>query len=592
MKKINIKRTRNLAGHPLALILAAFGLMSVATFVLAPIALAQASGAWIPTGSMNVPRSGHTATLLPNGKVLVAGGDQAGSAELYDPATGTWSVTGSMNTPRSRHTATLLPNGKLLVAGGDSLGSPELYDPATGTWSITGSLNIPRRDLYTATLLANDKVLVVGGLDTSTDAELYDPATGTWSVTGNLNTGRFWHTATLLPDGKVLVAGGAGGGSSAELYDPASGIWNITGSLTGDRYGQTAILLQNGKVLVAGGSDDTDLASALGSAELYDPVTGTWSVTGNLNASRIFHTATLLSDGKVLIAGGYTDNWVQVDDKSVASPTSLNSAELYDPTTRTWSITGNLNTRSTDHTATLLQNGKVLVAGGDYWTTDGSNVNDGTYPCGLKLTCSPKALNAAELYDPKGDPSDTLPALPLTIAGPVLPEAEVGVAYTTPLVSGGVPPYAVNIMKGVFPQGLSDTMASGALSGTPTSSRSRSFTVQITDDLGSSVTGTFSLKIFPALGKTTRTLKAGINGKPYEETLKAAGGKKPYNWSLVSGNLPAGLTLDSLTGAIAGTPTETGAFDLTIHATDPVGGIAETALILTRSSRMVSELTS
>src|SRR6266540_6882148 len=166
---------------------------------------------------------------------------------------------------------------------------------------------------------------------------------------------------------------------------------------------------------------------------------------------------------------------------------------------------------------------------------------------------------------------------PLTL----LPDAEVGVAYTAPLVSGGLTPYTINVAKGAFPQGLSDSLASGALSGTPASSKGRSFTAQITDDLGSSVTGTFTIKIFPALGITTRALKAGINGKPYKATLKAAGGEKPYNWSLLSGNLPQGLSLDPLTGAITGIPTETGTFDLTFHVTDPVGGIAETELRLT-----------
>jgi hypothetical protein len=175
----------------------------------------------------------------------------------------------------------------------------------------------------------------------------------------------------------------------------------------------------------------------------------------------------------------------------------------------------------------------------------------------------------------------TAPLPPLTLASILLPDAEVGVAYTAPLVSGGLPPYTINLVKGAFPQGLSDSLASGALSGTPASSKGRSFTAQITDDLGSSVTGTFTIKIFPALGINARALKTGINGKPYKATLKAAGGKKPYNWSLVSGSLPLGLSLDPLTGAITGIPTETGTFDLTFHVTDPVGGIAETALTLT-----------
>jgi len=190
-----MKRTRNIAQHPFGLILALVGLISVATFALEPVALARVDPSWIPTGSMNTPRVNHTATLLLNGKVLVAGGYNAGtilnSAELYDPASGTWSVTGSLNTARFWHTATLRPDGRVLVTGGG-------------------------RNLNTA--------------------ELYDPNTGTWSITASLNTGRYRHTATPLPDGKVLVTGGFTGSStsgrcpcidfvtnSAELYDPATG---------------------------------------------------------------------------------------------------------------------------------------------------------------------------------------------------------------------------------------------------------------------------------------------------------------------------------------------------------------------------------
>jgi hypothetical protein len=139
------------------------------------------------TGSLNIPRFLHTATLLPNGKVLVAGGDsgsgELSSAELYDPATGTWSATGSLNTARSQHTATLLPNGKVLVAGGEGPGgvlrSAELYDPISGTWSNTG--NGTARRVHTATLLPNGKVLVAGGQGISgnlTSADLYDIGLG------------------------------------------------------------------------------------------------------------------------------------------------------------------------------------------------------------------------------------------------------------------------------------------------------------------------------------------------------------------------------------------------------------------------------
>jgi len=171
--------------------------------------------------------------------VLVAGGEGSSgflsSAELYDPATGSWSTTSGLGTPRFNHTATLLPSGKVMVAGG-RLGSPdspsyissaELYDPATGSWSSTGSLGTARK-FHTATLLPSGKVLVAGGEGSSgslNSAELYDPATGSWSSTGRLDTARSSHTATLLPSGKVLVAGGFGSSdflSRAELYDPAT----------------------------------------------------------------------------------------------------------------------------------------------------------------------------------------------------------------------------------------------------------------------------------------------------------------------------------------------------------------------------------
>jgi hypothetical protein len=319
-----------------------------------PVSAQVVYPSWSYTGNLNTARSGHTATLLSNGKVLVAAGgyyDLDNSAELYDQATGTWSSTGNLNKFRAYHTATLLPTGKVLVAGGGFFSSidssAELYDPAIGAWSDTGNLNTARPFGYTATLLPNGKVLVAGGQGhngLTNSAELYDPVTGLWSITGNLSPARADHTATLLPNGKVLVAGGidANGNTlnAAEVYNPATGTWSSTASLNTGHVGHTATLLPNGKVLVAG----------FGSAELYDPATGTWSITGNLNTGRNNHTATLLPTGKVLVAGGYG---------------YLSSAELYDPATGTWSITANLNTvRDFGHTATLLLNGKVLVSGG------------------------------------------------------------------------------------------------------------------------------------------------------------------------------------------------------------------------------------
>jgi hypothetical protein len=231
-----------------------------------------------PTGSLNFARDQHTATLLPDGRVLVAGGINnhiLASTELYDSATGTWALAGKLNLARESHTATLLPNGKVLVAAGVNVAggntrTAELYDPASGTWTVTGSLAQGRYS-HVATLLPDGKVLVAGGDNTIgllNNAELYDPESGTWATTGSLTHPRYQTTATLLPNGEVLVAGGTGGGNTAELYNPASGAWRRTGMLTAERDGHTATLLPNGKVLVASGTDSTDTVTS--TAELYD----------------------------------------------------------------------------------------------------------------------------------------------------------------------------------------------------------------------------------------------------------------------------------------------------------------------------------
>jgi Galactose oxidase, central domain/Kelch motif len=347
-----------------------FGFVSLVSTTLLVCLLAGATPVkaqqpgWSATGSLGAARYGHTATLLANGKVLVVGGYTrrvaTGSAELYDPATGQWSATGSLSTPRGGHIAVRLANGKVLVAGGNSdssaeISSAEIYDPDTGAWSATGNLSGTRVD-GTATLLADGRVLVNGDIRSGGGVieccffQLYDPATGSWTATGNRINGHFTPTATLLPNGKVLVVGDYG----AELYDPATGSWTATGNLITARYSHTATLLPNGKVLVAGGSRDGNLCDyGMANAELYDPATGQWSATGSLTIPRTSHTATLLPNGKVLIAAGVRE-----------CGDAINSAELYDPATESWSATGSLISARYAHTATLLANGKVLVAGG------------------------------------------------------------------------------------------------------------------------------------------------------------------------------------------------------------------------------------
>jgi uncharacterized delta-60 repeat protein len=391
-----------------------------------------ASGTW----TANYPglnSVGHTATLLPNGKVLVAGGSLIDGAELYDPATEYFTSTGSMTTERGFHTATLLPNGKVLVTGGTTNAtlSAELYDPASGTWTAANDLMASECSEHTATLLPNGKVLVAGGSSNTpfpplppplASAELYDSATGTWTVTGTMTAARWSPTATLLPDGTVLVVGGyndsSGYLSSAEYYHhyylPGHWVWGwtLTGSLNNGRAYHTATLLANGKVLVAGG--ETDYVTYR-DAQLYDPATGAWTGTGSMTTNRVYHTATLLPNGKLLVAGG-EDN----------SGNVLSSAELYDPATGAWTATGSMTTARAYHTATLLPNGKVLVAGGEKagylisaelynpasgtWTATGTMGTARAYhtatllPNGRVLIAggygSSGVLNSAERYNP------------------------------------------------------------------------------------------------------------------------------------------------------------------------------------------------
>lgn len=330
-------------------------------------------GAWTATGNMVTPHAFHAATRLRDGKVLVTGGlvnDRLDgkvltASELYEPGSGTWTAAKGMIEARWGHTATLLLDGRVLVAGSyrnssDPLASAELYDPSSGRWTATGTMTRGRGG-HTATLLPDGRVLVVGGgaednsLEggpRSASAELYDPGSGRWTATGSMIEARQGFTATLLPDGTVLVAGGDGGFTAAELYDPRRGTWTVTGSMADGRFGHTATLLPDGSVLVAGGCACSE-PGAWASAELYDASSGTWTGTGSMGTARIFHTATMLAGGSVLVVNdGLTDD---------RPP----SAELYDPRAGTWAATANPAEAHGGRTATLLLDGQVLVAG-DY----------------------------------------------------------------------------------------------------------------------------------------------------------------------------------------------------------------------------------
>ena len=379
-----------------------------------PFIYDPAGGTWTAAAGIG-ERKRHSATLLPDGRVLMAGGAHAGTGGLhlgavyYNPATNVAALSGAMTQARAGHTATLLPGGRVLVVGGqgasgpltapetlwpggapatrnlatrptvdhaiatpladgtvlvagglrNSNGAPPLrYDPVGDAWASAGTPAVGWRQFHTQTLLADGRVLAAGGQgtsDTLASAELYAPVANTWAATPDMAQPRHYHTATLLPGGGVLAAGGRGVVNDAastlaqaEVYQPAQNRWVSAAPMPAPRAFHTATLLKNGRVLVAGG---LSAAGQLASAALYDPAANTWTAAASMLQARNGHSATLLADGRVLVAGGYGGSY-------------LNSAEIYDPATDTWGAVPTMSEAHAYHTATLLPDGRVLVAGG------------------------------------------------------------------------------------------------------------------------------------------------------------------------------------------------------------------------------------
>ena len=381
-----------------------------------PMAMAQSPGTFTATGDMTTPRYRHTTTLLADGTVLIVGGapEEAfgvvvlSSAELYDPRTATFQATGDMTTPRAGHTATLLPDGRVLIAGGvsgalgvytGSLASAELYDPATKTLTPTGDMTMGRWG-HAAALLLSGRVLIVGGYTKGKDtdptrisAELYDPSAGTFTPTGNMaEPAGGALEATLLASGKVLITGNQFVQLiQDEIYDPSTGTFSLTGKPSACCE-STAALLMNGNVLVAYGPSSRllDMPSgivlrALAITELYDPASGIFTAIENMMTDyRTGHTATLLSDGNVLLAGG-------CDCESAGGIPFFADAEIYDPAKGTFGSTGSMQANRFGHTATLLNDGRVLIAGGLSFV--GSILPNG-------YSGRTDTLSSAELYTP------------------------------------------------------------------------------------------------------------------------------------------------------------------------------------------------
>jgi len=310
-------------------------------------------------------RGEHAAALLNDGRLLVAGGRGSSvlvSAEVYDTTTAEWSSGGSMANARYKHTLTTLNDGKVLAVGGGaaadiSASTAEIYDPSKGTWSSAGSMIWPHGIGHTATLLDDGKLLVTGGLTlvegtkrTAVFAELYDPSTGEWSLTGDMTEKREKHQAVLLKNGSVLIVGG----TSSDLYDPTTGIFSKAGTFEKSHDEDfSATLLNDGRVIVAGGGTKGQYASTkqLSHVDIYDPSTGEWSSATDMTTKSWGHTATVLNDGNLLIM-------------------NYKSAELYNPDTNAWTFVNNLPQKHGDspggksHTSTLMADGTVLIVGG------------------------------------------------------------------------------------------------------------------------------------------------------------------------------------------------------------------------------------
>lgn len=364
---------------------------------------AAAIGSWRTTTSMHVTRehggagNGNSSAVLPDGRVLIAGGFDSrrtadmftfaipsaylSSAEIYDPATARWSATGSMHESRFAPIITTLRTGKVLVAGGFGGGigvprgtfrsSAELYDPATGTWSATGDMHECRAGA-TSSMLSSGKVLVVGGVGcharSEASAEIYDPATGRWAPASKMRAARTAHTATTLNDGRILVAGGRDTNGAVEfihgtteIYDPATNRWVPGGAMKVARTFHSAGLLPDGQVIVAGGrcpgqyvvGPPGPTACSTKTAELYNPVTNTWTTTASMHAAREF-SGNLVLPGSKGVPGGFF----------VAGGGQKRSSELFSPVTHTWSLAGDMSQVHDDAQLVLLRNGDLLIAGG------------------------------------------------------------------------------------------------------------------------------------------------------------------------------------------------------------------------------------
>jgi N-acetylneuraminic acid mutarotase len=364
----------------------------------------SAANPWTPAASMNVARAFGAVAELPNGSVLVAGGyagevanSSIASAEMYNPTTNKWTMIAPMHVGRAGARAVTLNNGQVLVAGGlgnlGPLASCELYNPTTNTWTMTGNLTVATFDQQIV-VLNNGNVLVLGGDFSGGEnnaTQIYNPSSGTWSDGAPQPLARADMIAVKLSDGNVLVAGGHTDVvpvTLSEIYDPTTNTWNKTRSLVVPGGDAGGVLLQNGKVLMAGGyttyNDSDNSIQYLYTSQLFNPATGSWNMTGDMNSPRgeLGLLIVVLNNGEVLVPGG---NYQPESGQS--------TAELYNPTTGKWSWAGNMSVaRGSGAMSVLLNNGEVLAFGG---------LLPHLCPfCGNGTSGSDLATNSADLFNP------------------------------------------------------------------------------------------------------------------------------------------------------------------------------------------------
>src|SRR6185436_17560976 len=538
------------------------------------------------------------AAVLADGRVLTVSGN---TAELFDPANGTFTATGSTdNSYNFGAAATALDDGTVLLTGGTtaagfSAKSAELYHPDTASFERLPALMTSSHVEGTATKLTcpasvpgcgwQGKVLLAGGydfddttFDATTALELYDPASKTFTSIGSIVGARYLHSATQLRcppslpacvwDSSVLLTGGYlwfGTGPSAEIVNLASGVSTPTaGSMVRARSYHTATPLTDGRVLVAGGLDLNALGiSALSLTELFDPQTGRFEAGGSMLAPRWRQSASALPDGSVLLAGGRAEG---------GQPTAA-SMERYLPGIG-FAGAGSLLVTREAHAAATLPDGRIAVLGG--------------------FSNSALSTRSAEVVAPADTPS---------ILNPVLPAAAVGVAYDALLgpTGGSGAPYTLSLATSAqtLPPGLAFSTFTCAedcivalsrgtpprqvaltppiqlarISGTPTAAGTFSFGVRVTDRTNHAGEQTLSLRVNPLDITTAVDLARPVLGVPFSTRL-AATGSGPLTWSMLPGSfLPAGLTLAS-DGTLSGVATTTGFFNLVARVIDSFGQIA------------------